>query len=95
MSISRRGHPLASLSPYQGNWTIKVRVASKGTMRYYKNARDKSCVCNVELTDEDVSFHSLNKLSAIYPQTIAYYVETQLTILGYKTLFFYYCSSLL
>ncbi|KAL4362922.1 hypothetical protein GQ457_04G015810 [Hibiscus cannabinus] len=53
MSMTRRVHPLVSLNPYQGNWTIKVRLTSKGTMRTYKNARGEGCVFNVELTDED------------------------------------------
>ncbi|KAK9053817.1 hypothetical protein SSX86_024891 [Deinandra increscens subsp. villosa] len=53
MSMTRRVHPLASLNPYQGNWTIKVRLTSKGTMRHYKNAKGEGCVFNVELTDED------------------------------------------
>lgn len=55
MAMTRRVHPLVSLNPYQGNWTIKVRVTSKGNMRAYKNARGEGCVFNVELTDEDVS----------------------------------------
>ncbi|GKV35512.1 hypothetical protein SLEP1_g43770 [Rubroshorea leprosula] len=53
MSLTRRVHPLVSLNPYQGNWTIKVRVTSKGNMRTYRNARGEGCVFNVELTDED------------------------------------------
>ncbi|KAL3640500.1 Replication protein A 70 kDa DNA-binding subunit B [Castilleja foliolosa] len=53
MAMTRRVQPLVSLNPYQGNWTIKVRVTSKGTMRSYKNARGEGCVFNVELTDED------------------------------------------
>ncbi|XP_073016639.1 replication protein A 70 kDa DNA-binding subunit B-like [Primulina eburnea] len=53
LSMTRRIHPLVSLNPYQGNWTIKVRVTSKGNMRFYKNARGEGCVFNVELTDED------------------------------------------
>ena len=55
MAMTRRVHPLVSLNPYQGNWTIKVRVTSKGNMRTYKNARGEGCVFNVELTDGDVS----------------------------------------
>lgn len=55
MAMTRRIQPLVSLNPYQGNWTIKVRVTSKGNMRTYKNARGEGCVFNVELTDEDVS----------------------------------------
>ncbi|KAL0415942.1 UNVERIFIED_CONTAM: Replication protein A DNA-binding subunit B [Sesamum latifolium] len=53
MAMTRRIHPLVSLNPYQGIWTIKVRVTSKGNMRTYKNARGEGCVFNVELTDED------------------------------------------
>ncbi|KAL9227314.1 hypothetical protein vseg_003016 [Gypsophila vaccaria] len=52
-AMTRRVQPLASLNPYQGNWTIKVRVTSKGNMRSYKNARGEGNVFNVELTDED------------------------------------------
>ncbi|OIW18523.1 hypothetical protein TanjilG_13275 [Lupinus angustifolius] len=52
-AVSRRVNPLVSLNPYQGNWTIKVSVTSKGNMRTYKNARGEGCVFNVELTDED------------------------------------------
>lgn len=54
MSMTRRVFPLVSLNPYQGSWTIKVRVTSKGNMRTYKNARGEGCVFNVELTDEEV-----------------------------------------
>eukprot|EP00250_Pteridium_aquilinum_P034781 c8088_g1_i1 orf=345-2195(-) len=53
MGISRRVYPLVSLNPYQGNWTIKVRVTNKGPMRSFKNARGDGNVFNVELTDED------------------------------------------
>ncbi|KAK1387998.1 Replication protein A subunit [Heracleum sosnowskyi] len=53
MAMTRRVHPLVSLNPYQGNWTIKVRLTNKGNMRNYKNARGEGCVFNVELTDED------------------------------------------
>ncbi|RZC59909.1 hypothetical protein C5167_007208 [Papaver somniferum] len=53
MAMTRRVHPLVSLNPYQGNWTIKVRLTSKGNMRTYKNARGEGCVFNVELTDQD------------------------------------------
>lgn len=53
MAMTRRVHPLVSLNPYQGNWTIKVRLTSKGNLRTYKNARGEGCVFNVELTDQD------------------------------------------
>ncbi|CAN6470194.1 unnamed protein product [Victoria cruziana] len=53
MAMTRRVHPLLSLNPYQGNWTIKVRVTDKGSMRSYKNVRGEGSLFNVELTDED------------------------------------------
>ncbi|KAF5205815.1 Replication protein a dna-binding subunit b [Thalictrum thalictroides] len=53
MGMTRRVFPLVSLNPYQGNWTIKVRVTSKGNLRTYKNARGEGQVFNVELTDQD------------------------------------------
>ncbi|KAL2321509.1 hypothetical protein Fmac_025888 [Flemingia macrophylla] len=53
MAMTRRVRPLVSLNPYQGNWTIKVSVTSKGNMRTYRNARGEGCVFNVELTDEE------------------------------------------
>lgn len=55
LAMTRRVHPLISLNPYQGSWTIKVRVTNKGNLRTYKNARGEGQVFNVELTDEDVS----------------------------------------
>ncbi|XP_048136084.1 replication protein A 70 kDa DNA-binding subunit B isoform X3 [Rhodamnia argentea] len=53
LAMTRRVHPLVSLNPYQGSWTIKVRVTSKGSMRTYRNTKGEGCVFNVELTDED------------------------------------------
>ncbi|KAI3957751.1 hypothetical protein MKX01_007582 [Papaver californicum] len=53
MAMTRRVHPIVSLNPYQGNWTIKVRLTNKGNLRTYKNARGEGCVFNVELTDQD------------------------------------------
>lgn len=52
-AMTRRVLPLVSLNPYQGIWTIKVRVTNKGTLRSYRNARGEGFVFNVELTDED------------------------------------------
>ncbi|KAL6985326.1 Replication protein A 70 kDa DNA-binding subunit B [Sarracenia purpurea var. burkii] len=53
MEITRRVLQLVILNPYQGKWTIKVRVTGQGNMRTYKNARGEGGVFNVELTDED------------------------------------------
>lgn len=55
LAMTRRVHPLVSLNPYQGSWTIKVRLTNKGNLRTYKNIRGEGHVFNVELTDEDVS----------------------------------------
>ncbi|KAK1297102.1 hypothetical protein QJS10_CPB15g01423 [Acorus calamus] len=53
MAMTRRVYPLCSLNPYQGSWTIKVRLTNKGNLRQYKNARGEGHVFNVELTDQD------------------------------------------
>ncbi|ONK75743.1 uncharacterized protein A4U43_C03F20070 [Asparagus officinalis] len=49
----KRVHPLFSLNPYQGIWTMKVRLTNKGNLRSYKKARGEGVDFNVELTDED------------------------------------------
>ncbi|KAL0812860.1 LOW QUALITY PROTEIN: hypothetical protein Bca101_069303 [Brassica carinata] len=49
----QEGASACVLNPYQGSWTIKVRVTNKGVLRTYKNARGDGCVFNVELTDEE------------------------------------------
>lgn len=66
MGMTRRVHSLISLNPYQGSWTIKVRVTSKGSLRTYKNARGEGCVFNVELTDADVSYLLLLLVVTVY-----------------------------
>lgn len=70
LAMTRRVHPLVSLNPYQGNWTIKVSVTSKGNMRTYKNARGEGCVFNVELTDEDVSYKLICVNNFLYGHVI-------------------------
>jgi replication factor A1 len=72
MGISRRVYPIVSLNPYQGNWTIKVRVTSKGPLRSFKNARGAGNVFNVELTDEDVYPY------AILSHVFCHYVQSLL-----------------
>ena len=47
--------PISSLSPYQNKWTIRVRVASKPSIRTWSNSRGEGRVFNVELVDESVS----------------------------------------
>ncbi|THU72612.1 hypothetical protein C4D60_Mb04t14040 [Musa balbisiana] len=46
LAMTRRVHPLASLNPYQGNWTIRVRLTNKGNLRSYRNARGEGHVFN-------------------------------------------------
>eukprot|EP00898_Chlorokybus_atmophyticus_P003888 jgi/Chlat1/44/ChrspC237719S08584 len=53
-SASRRVHPIQSLNPYQGGWTIRARVTSKGDKRTFRSARGEGSVFTLELTDEQV-----------------------------------------
>lgn len=55
-SLSQRTvFPISSLSPYQSKWTIRVRVASKPSIRTWSNSRGEGRVFNVDLVDESVS----------------------------------------
>lgn len=51
-SSQRPVFPIASLSPYQTKWTIRVRVASKPSIRTWSNSRGEGRVLNVDLVDE-------------------------------------------
>ena len=54
MPGGRRVQSIQSLNPYMGStWTIRARVASKGTMRTYTNAKGEGNLFNVEFIDED------------------------------------------
>lgn len=44
-------HPIASLNPYNDNWTIKARVTGKGDMREWNNERGGGKLFNIELLD--------------------------------------------
>ena len=48
-------YPISSLNPYQSKWTIRVRVASKPSIREWSNSRGQGKVFNVDLVDESVS----------------------------------------
>ena len=48
-------YPISSLNPYQNKWTIRVRVASKPSIREWSNSRGQGKVFNVDLVDESVS----------------------------------------
>jgi hypothetical protein len=38
---------------YAGNWTIKAKLASKGAVRTFRNARGEGRVCTIELVDDN------------------------------------------
>ncbi|KAJ0176690.1 hypothetical protein K1T71_007869 [Dendrolimus kikuchii] len=49
---SQMTHPIASLSPYQNKWVIKVRVMNKSPIRSWSNARGEGTLFSMDLCDE-------------------------------------------
>ncbi|XP_061402182.1 replication protein A 70 kDa DNA-binding subunit-like [Musca vetustissima] len=45
-------HPIASLSPYQNKWVIKVRVTAKSPLRTWSNAKGEGKLFSIDLMDE-------------------------------------------
>ncbi|XP_015897369.3 replication protein A 70 kDa DNA-binding subunit A isoform X1 [Ziziphus jujuba] len=45
--------PIAALNPYQGRWTIKARVTSKGELRHFNNPRGDGKVFSFDLLDSE------------------------------------------
>ena len=48
----RRTQPISSLNPYMGAWCVKARLAVKGNVRTFRNAKGEGKVMTVELVDE-------------------------------------------
>ena len=48
----RRTQPISSLNPYMGAWCVKAKLASKGNVRTFRNAKGEGKVMTVELVDE-------------------------------------------
>ncbi len=44
--------PIATLTPYQNKWVIKVRVTSKSNIRTWKNSRSEGKLFSMNLMDE-------------------------------------------
>ena len=51
---SRRVQPIASLNPYNSNWTVLARVGAKGDLRTFSNAKNpEGKVFTCEIVDSD------------------------------------------
>ena len=49
---AKRWQPIASLNPYHLSWTVKAKLASKGNVRTFRNAKGEGKVMTVEFVDE-------------------------------------------
>jgi replication factor A1 len=49
---ARPTYPIASLSPYQNNWTLKARVVQKSEVRRWSNQKGEGQLFSVTLMDE-------------------------------------------
>ena len=49
---AKRWQPIASLNPYNMSWTVKAKLASKGNVRTFRNAKGEGKVMTVEFVDE-------------------------------------------
>ena len=51
-SAGKKSQSIASLNPYMGNWTVKAKLAAKGNIRTFRNAKGEGRVMTVEFVDE-------------------------------------------
>lgn len=51
-SAGKKSQSIASLNPYMGNWTVKAKLAAKGNVRTFRNAKGEGRVMTVEFVDE-------------------------------------------
>ena len=52
-SSGKKHLTIAALNPYMGTWTVKAKLAAKGNVRTFRNARGESSVCTLEFCDAE------------------------------------------
>jgi len=45
-------HPIASLTPYQNKWTVKVRITNKSDIRTWSNSRGEGKLFSMDMMDD-------------------------------------------
>jgi len=52
-SSGKKHLAINALNPYMGTWTVKAKLAVKGNIRTFRNARGESSVCTLEFCDAE------------------------------------------